>query len=83
MLRPSDAVQAFARVLRFDPDHVGAVFYQGQILVEQHRYREAIARWQRVIDLGSDTDYARRARREIRSASDLQRILGDRDPGRA
>jgi hypothetical protein len=37
-----------------------------------------MARWQRVIELGPTTDYARRARREIRTASDLQSILGVR-----
>ena len=45
---------AFARVLRFDPSHVGALFHDGVILAEQRRYRDAIERWQRVIELDSD-----------------------------
>ena len=71
-------MHAFSRVLRFDPSHVGALFHEGAILFEQRRYRDAIERWERVIDLGSNTEYARRARREIRTATDLQRILGAR-----
>ncbi|HEX8946016.1 MAG TPA: tetratricopeptide repeat protein [Gemmatimonadaceae bacterium] len=76
--RKRDAVHAFTRVLRFDPSHVGALFYEGAILVEQHRYRDAIARWEKVIELGPTTEYARRARRDMRTAADLQRILSPR-----
>jgi tetratricopeptide (TPR) repeat protein len=76
--RKADAVTAFSRVLRFDPKHVGALFHEGALLAEQHRYREAIDRWQQVIELGPTSDYARRARREIRTAADLQRIFGAR-----
>jgi cytochrome c-type biogenesis protein CcmH/NrfG len=71
-------VHAFTRVLRFDPSHVGALFYEGAILVEQHRYRDAIARWEKVVELGPATEYARRARRDMRTATDLQRILSPR-----
>ena len=52
--RKRDAAHAFARVLRFDPSHVGALFHEGVILAEQHRYRDAIERWQRVIELEPD-----------------------------
>jgi tetratricopeptide (TPR) repeat protein len=76
--RKRDAIHAFARVLRFDPSHVGALFHEGVILAEQHRYRDAIERWNRVIVLGPTSEYARRARREIKTASDLQQILGPR-----
>jgi tetratricopeptide (TPR) repeat protein len=78
MGRKQDAVMAFARVLRFDPRHVGALYHQGALLAEQHRYREAIDRWRHVIDLAPSGEFARRARREIRTASDLQRIFGAR-----
>ena len=74
--RKQDAVTAFARVLRFDPNHVGALFHEGALLAEQHRYREAIERWRRIIELAPSSDFARRAKREIRTASDLQRIFG-------
>ena len=76
--RRQDALFAFARVLRFDPYHVGALFHEGALLAEQHRYREAIDRWREVIELQPTSDYARRARREIRTAGDLQRIFGAR-----
>ena len=76
--RKREAVQAFARVLRFDPNHIGALFHEGVTLFERRRYREAIERWQRVLDLGPSSDYARRARREIRTAADLEQILGDK-----
>ena len=74
--RKQDALFAFARVLRFDPYHVGALFHEGALLAEQHRYREATDRWREVIELQPTSDYARRARREIRTAGDLQRIFG-------
>jgi cytochrome c-type biogenesis protein CcmH/NrfG len=77
--RTTDAEHAFARVLRFDPNHVGALYHEGLLLAGQHRYREAIARWARVVELGPGTEYARRARRDCRSASDLQRIFAERD----
>jgi cellulose synthase operon protein C len=80
--RKRDAVMAFARVLRFDPTHVGALFHEGMLLAEQRRYRDAIERWQRVLEIGPTTDYARRARREIRTATDLQRVFGAGGGGR-
>ena len=76
--RKQDALFAFARVLRFDPYHVGALFHEGALLAEQHRYREAIERWREVIELQPTRDWARRARREIRTAGDLQKIFGAR-----
>ena len=48
------------------------------LLGEQRRYRDAIERWQRVLELSPTSDYAKRARREIRTASDLQRVFGMR-----
>ena len=76
--RKRDATVAFTRVLRFDPDHAGALFHAGSLLAEQNRYREAIDRWQRVVELAPASSYAKRARREMRTASDLDRILGAR-----
>jgi tetratricopeptide (TPR) repeat protein len=76
--RPRDAAVAFTRILRFDPEHAGALYFEGALLLGQHRYREAAERWQRVIDLEPAGEYARRARRELRSAQDLQAILGPR-----
>jgi len=73
--RKRDAATAFARVLRLAPDHPGALYYEGALLAEQHRYREAITRWQRVIDLEPDGEWAQRARRDARTAADLQHIF--------
>jgi tetratricopeptide (TPR) repeat protein len=76
--RKRDALAAFTRVLNFDPKHVGALFHEGVFLAEQHRYREATERWRQVVELAPASDYARKARREIRTAGDLQRIFGAR-----
>jgi cytochrome c-type biogenesis protein CcmH/NrfG len=88
--RRDDARQAFARVLRFDPEHVGALYFDGVLLAENRRYEEAIARWVEVIALEPAGDFARRARRDSRTALDLQSIFtsrtgseGDRQRGAA
>ncbi|HVE78796.1 MAG TPA: hypothetical protein VNA89_08040, partial [Gemmatimonadaceae bacterium] len=66
-------------VLRFDPDHAGALYYEATLFAEQHRVREAIERWHRVIDLEPAGEYARRARRDARTAADLQHIFNARE----
>jgi superkiller protein 3 len=71
--KKDDANVAFLRVLRFDPTHVGALYYEGSLLVEHERYREAVERFQKVIDTAPSSEYARRARRDIKSATDLGR----------
>ena len=76
--RKTDAARAFRRVLAFDRDHVGAIFYEGVLFTDQKRYREAIERWERVVDLEPAGEYARRARRESRTAEDLLRVFGAR-----
>ena len=78
--RRADAAVAFARVLRFDPEHVGALYFEGVLAADHHRYREAIDRWRRVVDLEPASEYARRARRDTRTAADLQRIFVARGP---
>jgi len=78
--RRADAAVAFARVLRFDPEHVGALYFVGVLAAEQHRYRNAIDCWRRVIDFEPASEYARRARRDTRTAADLQRIFAAREP---
>ena len=49
--RRDDAAFAFARVLRFDAEHVAALYFDGVLLAEGHRYAEAVARWAQVLDL--------------------------------
>jgi tetratricopeptide (TPR) repeat protein len=73
--RQRDAVTAFRRILSFDPAHVGALYFDGLLLNEQKRFRDAIERWRRVIELDPAGEYARRARREARTAADLQAIF--------
>jgi tetratricopeptide (TPR) repeat protein len=63
------------RLLTLDPEHVGAMYFEGVLLAEQHRYREAIERWHKVIDLEPAGEFARRARRDARTAADLQSIF--------
>ncbi len=74
--RETDAERAFDRVLRFDAENVGALYHQGLLLAKQHRYRDAIQRWERVVDLEPVSEFARRARRDVRTASDLTKIFG-------
>jgi tetratricopeptide (TPR) repeat protein len=75
MGRAPDAGFAVQRILRFDPEHAGALFNQGVQYAARHRYRDASAAWKRVIDLEPAGEYARRARRELRSAKDLDHIF--------
>jgi tetratricopeptide (TPR) repeat protein len=77
--RREDARQAFARVLRFDPDHVGALYFDGVLLAEARHFDAALDRWSNVIALEPAGDFARRARRDTRTALDLQRIFSARD----
>jgi tetratricopeptide (TPR) repeat protein len=74
-----DARAAFARVLRFDPEHVGALYFDGVMLAEERRYDEAVERWARVVALEPAGEHARRARRDTRTAMDLQRIFAARE----
>jgi cytochrome c-type biogenesis protein CcmH/NrfG len=71
----SAASHAFRRILRFDPSHVAALYYDGVLLNDQKRFREAIDRWRRVIELEPAGDYARRARRDARTAADLHAVF--------
>ncbi|HVH19521.1 MAG TPA: hypothetical protein VNF72_14585, partial [Myxococcota bacterium] len=73
--RKRDALTAIRRILRFDPEHIGALYYDGILLTDQKRFREAIERWRKVIDLDPSGEFARRARREARTAMDLDAIF--------
>jgi tetratricopeptide (TPR) repeat protein len=73
--RKRDAATAIRRILRFDPQHVGALYYDGILLTDQKRFRDAIDRWRQVIELDPSSEFARRARREARTAMDLDTIF--------
>ena len=76
-----DASHAFRRILTFDPSHIGALYHEGVLLNEQKRFREAILCWRRVIELEPAGEYARSARRDARTASDLQAIFASTGKG--
>jgi cytochrome c-type biogenesis protein CcmH/NrfG len=77
--RRDDARLAFGRVRRFDPDHVGALYFEGVLLAEAKQFDLALDRWSNVIALEPAGDFARRARRDTRTALDLQRIFASRE----
>ncbi len=69
------SLQAFQRVISFDPEHIAANFFTGVALARLRRYREAASAWERVVRLDSGGPFAQRARRHARSALDLQHIF--------
>ena len=73
--RASSALEAFRRVLKFDPEHVAALFYEGVVLARLRRYREAVHVWERVTRLEPSGPFAQRARMHARTAVDLQHIF--------
>ena len=76
--RRDDARLAFARVLRFDPDHVAALYFDGVLLAEARQFEAALDRWSSVIALEPAGEFARRSRRDTRTALDLQRMIAMR-----
>jgi cytochrome c-type biogenesis protein CcmH/NrfG len=62
-------------VLRFDPDHAGALYHTGAALARQRRFDEAVEAWERVVQLDPAGSYAGQARSRARSARDLQHIF--------
>ena len=73
--RVDEAETAYARVLRFDPHHSGALFHMGEALARKRRFAEAVDAWERVAQLDPAGDYAPQARSRARSARDLQHIF--------
>jgi cytochrome c-type biogenesis protein CcmH/NrfG len=69
---------------RMEPAHPAALYYEGALFAEQHRFREAIERWEKVVEIEPDGPYGRRARRDGRTAADLAKIFtnGARANGR-
>ena len=69
------SLEAFRRILKFDPDHVGSLFHTGAVLARLHRYSEAVAMWERVTRLDPGGPYAQRAKMHARTALDLRTIF--------
>ena len=77
--RNDEALAAFRRALKFDPEHTGALFYLGVTLAKLQRYAEAVAAWDRVTRVDPGGPFAQRARVHTRTAVDLQHIFSTSD----
>jgi cellulose synthase operon protein C len=66
--RYEDARVAIARLLRHDPDHAAALWYDGVLLAVQSRLREAMLRWVRVASLPDAEPWSGRAREAMARA---------------
>src|SRR5438876_621894 len=77
--RNDEALAAFRRALKFDPEHTGALFYLGVTLAKLQRYAEAVAAWDRVTRVDPGGPFAQRARVHARTAVDLQHIFSTSD----
>jgi tetratricopeptide (TPR) repeat protein len=66
--RPADARIAVDRVLRHDADHPVALWYDGVLLTEQSRLRDAVARWSRLSRLADAEPWSSRARAALARA---------------
>jgi tetratricopeptide (TPR) repeat protein len=73
--RTEDALFAFTRLRRFDAAHPAALYFEGVLLAGRHEYDAAIDRWCHVVEHDPASEFARRARRDMRTAEDLRRIL--------
>jgi tetratricopeptide (TPR) repeat protein len=73
--RPERALEAIERVLKFSPDHDGALFHLGVALARIRRYGEAVRAWERVVQVEPSGMYAQAARTHARSARDLAHIF--------
>ena len=73
--RDAEALEAFRRALKFDPQHTGALFYLGATLARLQHYGEAVDAWERVTRIDPGGPFAQRARVHARTAVDLQNIF--------
>jgi cytochrome c-type biogenesis protein CcmH/NrfG len=73
--RNEAALQAFRRLLKYDPEHVPGLFHYGVVLARLHSYGEAVEAWEKVTRLDPASPYAQRARQHARTAVDLQHIF--------
>lgn len=73
--RTGPALEAFDRVLRFQPEHPEALFYRGVALARERQFQDAVNAWDKVVHLAPGAELATAARSRARSARDLQHIL--------
>jgi tetratricopeptide (TPR) repeat protein len=73
--RHEPALEAFRRLLKYDREHVGALFHVGVVLARLHRYGDAVESWEHVTRIDPAGPYAQRARLHARTALDLQHIF--------
>ena len=71
--RKAEARHALERVLRFEPDHLAALYHIGGIRLMAKEYDDAMDAWQRILVLDPASEYAQRARSQLRSS--LLRLL--------
>ena len=72
---PTQALEAFERVLRFDPEHAGALYHRASRWRGSGSSSDAVEAWERVVQLDPAGPYAAQARSRARSARDLQHIF--------
>jgi len=66
--RPYDARIVVDRVLRHDPDNTGARWFDGVLLAQQSRTRDALARWAALAQFGEVDAFVQRARHAVSHA---------------
>jgi Tfp pilus assembly protein PilF len=66
--RPHDARIVVDRVLRHDPDHTGARWFDGVLLAQQSRTRDALARWAGLAQFREVDAFVQRARQAMSHA---------------
>jgi tetratricopeptide (TPR) repeat protein len=77
--REAEALEAFRRALKFDPQHAGALFHLGATFARLQRYGEAVDAGERVTRIDPAGPFAQRARVHARTAVDLQHIFSSSD----
>jgi Flp pilus assembly protein TadD len=75
--RVDEALQVLHRLVAHDDKNVEALFFMGVGLARRRHFAQAVAAWERVIALEPTSSVAQRARRHMRSATDLRRVFSD------
>ena len=73
--RVGDARVAIDRVLRYDADHGAGLWFDGVLLTEQSRLRDAVARWSRLSRLADAEPWSSRARAALERARGVDAMV--------